>query len=91
MFRRKTPSLPTPQIYFPGDDYLHFDVTTKHFNLLAQQQLKQMKKKVTKKFEGIEDISLGLNFMMIRYNSLLLSPIKLARYLRKHWQLDQSS
>ena len=50
-----------------------------------------MKKKVTKKFEGIEDISLGLNFMMIRYNSLLLSPIKLARYLRKHWQLDQSS
>ncbi|HYQ55193.1 MAG TPA: carboxyltransferase domain-containing protein [Pseudomonas sp.] len=77
--------LPTPQICFPGGNYLHFDVTTKHFNLSAQQQLKRIEIKVSKKFQGIEDIRLGLNVMTIHYNPQVTSPITLAKYLRKTW------
>lgn len=80
-----TTPLPTPQICFPGGNYLHFDVTTKNFHLLAQEQLKRIEIKVSKKFQGIEDIQVGLNLMTISYNPLITSPISLAEYLRKHW------
>ncbi|CAB5591712.1 hypothetical protein N5D79_17055 [Pseudomonas sp. GD03817] len=80
-----TSPLPTPQICFPGGDYLHFDVTTKNFNPSAQAQLKEIEAKVSGEFQGIEDINLGINFMMIRYNPLIISPISLAKYLREHW------
>ncbi|MNE46030.1 hypothetical protein D3C80_1403500 [compost metagenome] len=78
---------PTPNAadLLSGGNYLHFDVTTKNFNLSAQEQLKRIEIKVSKKFQGIEDIKLGLKLMTIRYNPLVTSPITLAKYLRKFW------
>lgn len=81
----RTTPLPTPQICFPGGNHLHFDVTSKNFNLWAQAQLKRIKTKVSNRLQGIEDINLGLNFMTIRYNPFFISPISLAKYLRKQW------
>ncbi|MFF5864455.1 carboxyltransferase domain-containing protein [Pseudomonas sp. NPDC012596] len=77
--------LPTPQICFPGGNYLHFDVTAKNFNLPAQDQLTRIKRKVLKTIKGIEDINLGLNHMTILYNPYRISPISLANDLRKLW------
>ena len=78
-------ALPTPQICFPGGNYLHFDVTAKNFNLPIQERLTRIKTKVLKTNKGIEDIHLGLNHMTILYNPYLISPISLANDLRKHW------
>lgn len=80
-----TSPLPIPLICFPRGDYPHFDVSTKNFNLSAQAQRKEIEAKVSGQFLGIKDMNLGINFMMIRYNPPIISPIRLAKYLREHW------
>ena len=77
--------LPTPQIRFPGGNYLYFNVIAKNFNVPVQDQLTRIKTKVLKTIKGIDDIHLGLNHMTILYNPYLISPISLANDLRKHW------
>lgn len=76
----------TPKIHIPGDDYLLFDVTQPIFDLDVQLRLKELSRMSEVALDGIECIELGINFMTIRFNSLAISPPRLAEWLRRKWQ-----
>ena len=80
-----TESLPVPKIHLPGDNYLLFDVSGSTFDLLVQHRLIELSNGFAKVLRGVDAVELGNNVMTIRFDSLIISPLRLAEGLRTTW------